>query len=146
MSTITGTVYVNPIEPGPLSMRMPTGVETRLNLTFLDQLSRPISTDLLAQIELTSRSRANTPVWMAVPATDIVNGKATAVFAANTLTDPNGYRLRLYGSVNGEGMLLATGIVTLTEAVGRTDMPLDVIDSIDPVSYTHLTLPTILRV
>jgi len=131
MSTVTGLVYVNPIEPGPLSMRVPSGMETRLELTYYDQLGATLNVDVLGQLELMSRSIGGAPVWCAVPATDVVNGKARAILPANTLDDPNGYRLRLYGTVEGQGMLLATGVVDVSDAIGTTSVPLDVIDSID---------------
>jgi hypothetical protein len=131
MSTVTGIIYVNPIEPGPLSMRVPSGIETRLELTFYDQLGETLDVDVLGQLELTSRSTGGNPIWCAVPATDVVNGRARAILPANTLDDPNGYRLRLYGTVQGQGMLLATGVVDLIDAIGTTSVPLDVIDSID---------------
>lgn len=131
MSTVTGVIYINPIEPGPLSLRVPSGIETRLELSFYDQLGTPINTDILAQLELTSRSTGGNPIWCAAPATDVVNGKARAILPAATLADPNGYRLRLYGSVAGQAQLLATGVVDVIDAIGMASVPLDVIDSID---------------
>jgi hypothetical protein len=130
MSTVTGIVYVNPIEPGPLSLRVPSGMETRLELTYYDQLGATIDVDVLGQLELMSRSIGGAPVWCAVPAIDVVNGKARAILPANTLADPNGYRLRLYGTVQGQGMLLATGVVDVVDAIGTTSVPLDVIDNV----------------
>ena len=51
-----------------------------------------------------------------MPAIDIVNGRAGVVIPAGALTDPNGYRLNLFGTVDGQPMLLATGRVNLLVA------------------------------
>lgn len=136
MSTITAYCYVNPIEPQSLSLRVPSGIETTLDLTFFDQLDAPITTDLLAQLELISRT-GGAPIWCAVPSTDMVNGKARASLPVSAMTDPNGYRLRLYGTVGGESILLAIGVIDITATTDRTGgvpgtaLPFDVIDTID---------------
>lgn len=131
MSTISSLVYLNNIEPQPLSLRVPSGIETRLDMTFLDQLDAPITTDLLAQIELTPRSQsAARPIWIGVPAVDVYNGRAMAVLPANSLTDPAGYQLRLYGTVSSQQALLAIGMVDVFPAIGPMSTPLGVIDSI----------------
>jgi hypothetical protein len=130
MSTTTALIFVNPIEPAPLSLRVPSGVETRLELSFFDQLGDAINTDLLAQLELTARSSGAVALY-AVPTTDVVNGRARAILPPYSVTDGNGYILRLYGTVKQQLMLLATGVVDVTPAIGPTSAPVDVIDSID---------------
>jgi hypothetical protein len=66
-----------------------------------------------------------------MPATDIVNGKARVVIPADTLTDPNGYRLRVTGTLEGEPALLAMGQVAPITGAGPEAVPQDVIDQID---------------
>lgn len=133
MSTVARFVYVNPIEPGPLSMRVPSGLETRLDLTFYEQSNAPIDYDILAQLELTPRTNGGPSRIYPMPATDVLNGRARAILPAADMGDLNGYRLRLYGSIQGESILLATGIVDVTEAIGPTagTTAPDVIDQID---------------
>lgn len=129
MSTVLRAVWVNAVEPAPLSLRVPSGMETRLAVSFFTQQG-PVATDLLAQLELTGRS-GNTPrQFYSMPATDVVNGKARAIIPAGDLTDPNGYRLNLYGTVDGEPMLLANGRVDVLAAAGPQAVPPDVIDQI----------------
>lgn len=133
MSTISRFVYVNPIEPGPLSMRLPSGLDSKVDMTFYDQLGTVLKYDILAQLELTPRTNGGPSRIYPMPATDVLNGRARAILPAADMGDLNGYRLRLYGSLQGETVLLATGIVEITEAVGPTagTTAPDVIDQID---------------
>lgn len=135
MSTIIAYCYVNPIEPQPLSFRVPTGIETIIELTYFDQFDTPVTSDLLGQMELTGRT-GGASIWCAVPAIDVVNGKARAVLPVNVLTDQHGYQLRLYGTFRSESILLATGIVDIIPTTDRnsglgSELPIDVIDTID---------------
>lgn len=129
MSTVQRAVWINPVEPAPLSLRVPSGMETRLAVSFFTQAG-PVASDLLAQLELTGRS-GNTPrQFYSMPATDVVNGRARAIIPAGDLVDPNGYRLNLYGTVDGEPFLLANGKVDIIAAAGPQAVPPDVIDQI----------------
>lgn len=133
MSTIQRTVYLNPVEPAQMSLAVPSGIETKLVITFRTEVGAVVSTDLLAQMELTPRTSGANTRNFAVPATDPVNGKATTVFPAGELTDVNGYRLNLYGSVKGQPALLATGVLDVMASPGRVATPTDVIDTVDLV-------------
>jgi hypothetical protein len=132
MSTVERTVVINPnaIEPAMLSLRAPASMETWLALNFLNQNGSPYSLDPAAQLQLTARSD-NRSVTYAMPTTDRVNGKARAVIPAGDLTDMNGYRLRLFGTVDQQPMLLAIGTLALIAAAGPDAMPEDVIDTVN---------------
>jgi len=129
MSTVQRTVYLNQVEPAPLSVRAPAQMETWLDITFRDPRGQLMTTDLAAQLHLTGRSGTRTQTY-AVPAVDMVNGKARAVIPGGDLTDMNGYRLRLLGTWNKQPALLAMGTLQLIPAAGVDAQPDDVIDQI----------------
>jgi hypothetical protein len=130
------SVHLNPVEPSPLSLRVPAGIETRLAIFFRDSRGK-VTSDLLAQLELAGRSDGR-KMYYAMPATDVANGQATAFIPAGDLSDMNGYRLNLYGTVEGQPQLLATGIVAMVAAAGPQAVPPDVIDQIDlTLTYTQ---------
>lgn len=129
MSTIQRSVTLNSIEPAPLSMRAPASMETWLDIQFYDQRGQVTTTDLAAQLHLTSRTRDLTTVYP-MPATDMVNGKARAVIPAGDLNDMNGYRLRLFGTWKQQPWLLAMGSFNILPAAGVSATPDDVIDQI----------------
>ena len=41
MSTVQRAVYINEVEPSPMSLRVPSGMETLLTVTFLRSRARP---------------------------------------------------------------------------------------------------------
>jgi len=123
------SVQLNPVEPAPLSLRVPNGIETRLVINFTSAAGK-VTTDLLAQLELTGRSGGR-KMYYSMPATDVVNGQATAFIPAGDLSDMNGYRLNLYGTVAGQPQLLAIGAIAMVAAAGPKAVPSDVIDQID---------------
>lgn len=129
MSTVQRTVYLNQVEPAPLSVRAPAQMETWLDLTFRDQRGQLMTTDLAAQLQLTNRSGARTQTY-AMPAIDMANGKARAVIPAGDLSDMNGYRLRVLGTWNQQPALLAMGTLQLIGAAGFDVQPDDTIDTI----------------
>jgi hypothetical protein len=133
MSTVRKTCYVNPIEPGPLSFRAGTKVETRLEVTFYQQSGNAFTSDLDAQLRLTSRTGAVSRAY-SMPAIDVANGKARAVIPAGDVVDLNGYRLALYGTVGGEASLLAQGIVWPDDTVEPMSEPIDIIDTV-PITF-----------
>ena len=124
------TVVINTIEPAVLSFRAPMGIEMKLDVSFFSQNGAPYTQDLAAQLQLTSRS-GNRTVYYSMPSTDVVNGKVRAIIPADTLSDPNGYRVRVTGTLAGEAMLLALGTAVPIAAAGPEAVPLDVIDHID---------------
>jgi hypothetical protein len=126
---INKSVVLNSIEPHPLSFRAPMGIDTRLNVSFFDQNGTPYSSDLGAQLQLTARSSASMATY-AMPATDIANGRARATIPGGDIADPNGYRLRMVGTLNGEAALLAVGTVMSIAAAGLV-VSEDVIDTIN---------------
>lgn len=129
MSTVQRTVYLNQIEPAMLSVRAPAQMETWLDVTFRDQRGQPTTTDLAAQLHLTGRGSDRTTSY-AMPAIDMVNGKARAVIPAGDLTDMNGYRLRVLGTWRQQPALLAAGTWQLIGSAGVDAQPDDVIDQI----------------
>ena len=136
MSTVQRTVYINTIEPVALSMRVPSGMESRLQVTFRDPGGHLVTNDVLPQLEITGRTNGKVPMAFAMPAVDVANGIARAVIPAGVLVDQNGYRLNLYGTWNSEPILLATGVVDIFQAPGVQTILPDVIDRID-ITLTH---------
>lgn len=134
MGRIVRNVALNPVEPAQLSFRAPYAMQTVLDITFTDYLGQTLNYDIAAQLQLISRTNGRTASY-ATPATDIVNGKARAVFPAGELNDRNGYHLRLFGTLNGSAELLAMGEVRLTATTGPMAMPDDIIDEI-PLTFT----------
>lgn len=126
---ITRTVAMNPIEPQQMSLRVPNGMPLSLDLQYLDINGQVYTSDLAAQLQLTSRTGDQT-TFHAAPATDIINGKARVTIGADVLTDINGYRLRLAGTYRGEATLLALGSLRITEAAGLQATPEDIIDDV----------------
>jgi hypothetical protein len=129
MSSIAKTIYLSDIEPAPLNFRAPMGIETWLDLTYLDQAGAPWPTDLAAQLQLTGRTTRQTEAF-ALVATDVVNGRARAVLPFDTIQDPAGYRLRIFGTVNAQLALVAAGVVLPIPAVTPESIAPDVIDNI----------------
>jgi hypothetical protein len=129
MSTVFRTCYVNPIEPSPMSFRAGAKVETRLEVTFYQQSGNAFTSDIGAQLRLTSRTGAVSKAY-SMPAIDVANGKTRAIIPAGDVTDLNGYKLALYGTVFGEVGLLAQGTVWPDDMVEPTAEPIDVIDQI----------------
>jgi len=127
MSTIRKTVFVNPIEPAPLSFRCPSQIDSILELTYYQQTGFAYSTDLDGQLRLTGRSNNRSKAY-SVPAIDVANGKARALIPAGDITDPNGHLLMLYGSVAGEAGLIARGLVWPDAQQQPVVEPVDVID------------------
>jgi hypothetical protein len=129
MSTVKRTVFLNPIEPAPLSFRAGTQVDTFLEVTYYKQTGYPHGSDIDGQLQLTARTTGARKAY-SVPAIDVANGKARATIPAGDVTDPNGYRLALYGSVAGEAGLVARGLVWPDDQVEPMGLPIDVIDVI----------------
>jgi hypothetical protein len=110
-----------------------SGIETKIDFFFKKQNGAPHGEDLVAQLQLTSRTR-DTTEYYSVPATDVVNGRARATIPAQMTYDPNGWRLRLTGTVDTEPRVLAYGVVTAVAGAGPQVEPQDVIDTI-PLSF-----------
>lgn len=132
---IERTIYINKIQPEPLSFAVPAGLEAKVDVNFLDQSGEPHGSDLLAQLQLTARSSVISTNYP-MPATDVVNGKARAVIPAGAITDMNGYRLRLFGTLGGEPWLLATGVVSPIAGAGPEAVPPQVITQV-PIVLTR---------
>jgi hypothetical protein len=122
--------YLNPVEPALFNIRAPSGMETKLDVTFYEQDGSVYNQDLAAQLQLTARTQEQTFTYL-MPATDVVNGKARATIPADTLNDANGYRLRILGTLRGEPTLLAMGALYPLSGAGPGAIPEDVIDAID---------------
>lgn len=135
MGRIVKSINLNPVEPAKLSFRAPMGMHTILDINMADMRGTPLNQDVAGQLQLIARSNGRTLSY-AAPATDIVNGKSRVVFPTGDLLDVNGYYLRLFGTVNGNAELMATGEVLLTSTIGPVAMPEDVIDEI-PLIFTR---------
>jgi len=133
MTLVNRTLHLNPVEPEFLSFRISSGIETKIDFAFKRQNGAPHSEDLVAQLQLTSRSRDLTE-YFSCPAIDVVNGKARATIPAGFGYDPNGWRLRLTGTVDTEPRVLAYGVVTAVAGAGPQVEPQDVIDTI-PLAF-----------
>jgi len=123
-------VYINPVEPEYLAFRVSQGIDTKVNFHFKTQAGGPIASDVVAQMQLTSRSR-NIVEFYSCPAVDIVNGIARATIPADIMHDPNGWNLRLTGTIAGEPRVLAYGVMTTIAGAGPQAEPQDIIDTID---------------
>ena len=129
MSTVKKTIFLNPIEPAPLSFRGGTNVATFLEVTYYQQSGFPYGSDVDGQLQLTGRSTGRRKAY-SMPAIDVANGKARAIIPAGDLVDLNGYRLALYGSVGGEAGLIARGLVWPDDQEEPLSEPVDVIDTV----------------
>lgn len=140
---VNRTVFLNPVEPEFLAFRLSSGVDTKVDFHFKAQTGAPHPEDVVAQLQLTGRTNDQTE-YFSVPAVDIVNGVARAVIPAGFNYDPNGWRLRLTGTVNQEPRVIAYGVVTAVAGAGPQVEPQDVIDSIDiKLTYTQPTMFTV---
>jgi hypothetical protein len=129
MSTVKKTVFLNPIEPAPLSFRAGAYVDTFLEVTYYAQTGYAYASDVDGQLMLTNRSSGTRKAY-SMPAIDVANGKARAIIPAGDITDINGYSLALYGSVAGEAGLIARGLVWPDDQEEPLPDPVDVIDTV----------------
>ncbi len=123
------TLTINPIEPQLLNMRVPSGMPLTVDFQYVDVAGNVLKEDLVAQLQLTSRSYRRVDTY-AAPASDIVNGKARVGIEEGALTDPNGYRIHLVGTYKGEAALFALGTMKITDPVGFEAVPIDIIDNV----------------
>jgi hypothetical protein len=128
-------VPMNPVEAPQISLRVPASMPLTLDLQYIGLDGQPLTSDLAAQLQLTARSCVQTLVYPA-PATDVVNGKARVAIGGDVLNDPNGYRMRLFGTYLGEAILLALGTMRITESAGVAALPTDTIDFI-PITLNY---------
>ena len=128
-------VYINEIEPAPLSLRAAVGLPTIIDFHFRGQDDAPYAIDLAAQVRIEGRSGGHSvgSQMFPVPSTDLPAGKARVVIPGGTFTDPNGYQIRLVGTLNGGPALLAFGTVIPYAAAPLDAIPTDVIDQINIV-------------
>ena len=57
---VTRLLVINSVEPSSLSFRAPFGVDTRLNVQYVNHGGVAVTADLAAQLQLTGRSNART--------------------------------------------------------------------------------------
>jgi hypothetical protein len=129
------TITLSDVEPAPLSMRHPLGVNFELLLTMLDQRGAPVDpTPQLPQLALLSRSKGS------IYATDMTvydapNGISRATVPGTVLLDRNGYNVELYLRKTAVGpsdppvptALAATGVLALQGDAYTTIGPLGMI-------------------
>jgi hypothetical protein len=75
------TVFINPIEPEFLAFRVSSGVDTKVRFHLKAQTGAAWNEDVLAQLQLTSRTSDRTDFYSA-PSIDTANGVAQAVIPA----------------------------------------------------------------
>lgn len=139
MSTVRKVVFLNRIEPAPLSFRAGVNVDTFLEVTFYAQSGYAYSSDVDGQLRLKARSDGTVKSY-SMPAIDVANGKARAIIPAGDIVDVNGYQLSLYGSIAGEAALIARGIIYPDDQEEPVADPIDVIDEV-PITL-DLAQPT----
>jgi hypothetical protein len=127
--SIDRVVYLNPVEPQPMSLRAATGLPTVVNIYFRNNDDTPYGIDVAAQLQIMPRSSGPAQAF-SVPATNRPQGLAQFLIPADTLNDPNGYRMRMVGTFEGAPILIAVGDITPIEAPGIKSLPEDVIDQI----------------
>lgn len=113
-------LVINPIEPVPLSMRLPCEMPVTVNIAFTTPVTdAPIAYELNARLEVTGRTDGKQKVYPA-PSTDLSNGKVAAQIPEGDLKDKNGYQVRLFGDVQltpgaPSETLIAIGTIRLIE-------------------------------
>lgn len=130
MSVINRTLVLNPVEPAPVSMKLRTGLDQKIEFEYLRQNGAPYSTDFAAQLYLIERSTKKV-LRYALPSTDPINGKARAFIPAGDLKDPNGYNVQVIGTVEGEPRLIARGSASVYETEALGIIPADIVDMLD---------------
>ena len=106
MSIISRTLVLNPVEPAAFSMKLISGIDNKVDVTYLRQTGAPYNVDFAAQLYLISRTTGKVQNYL-LPSTDMVNGKARAFIPAGDVADRNGYNVQIIGTVDGEPRLVA---------------------------------------
>ena len=130
MSTIDRTLVLNPVEPAPISFKLPSGIEMWINVAYLRQNGAPYPTDTASQLYLIARSDKRVLNYPML-SIDAVNGKARAVIPAGDIRDANGYNVQIIGTVDAEPRLIARGSATVVETEALGVIPADMIDTVD---------------
>lgn len=130
MSIINRTLVLNPVEPAPVSMKLRSGLDQKIDFEYLRQNGQPYNTDLGGQLYLVERTTARV-LRYPMPATDPVNGRARAFIPAGDIRDRNGYNVQIIGTVDGEPRLIARGSASVFETEALGIVPADIIDTLD---------------
>ena len=129
------TIFVNDIEPAPLSIRHPLGVNLDLNLTMLMQNGSPAQLAVEPQFVLLPRSKGGVrPYDMTI--IDAVNGNTRIQIPGFDLNDVSGYGIELYtreaNAVEGGPPvptgLAAKGTLATQGSAYAIDAPLSIIN------------------
>jgi hypothetical protein len=144
--SIQRVIYLNPVEPQPLSLRAAIGLPTVVNVHFRNRDDTPYDIDVAAQLQIFPRSGSGAAMTYAVPSTNRPQGLAQFLIPGDTLMDPNGYRMRMVGTYEGSPILIAVGDIIPMEAPAIKALPEDSIDQIalvierggDFILYTRL--------
>lgn len=108
------TVILNPIEPAPLSLRLPLGVALDLDLTFVNQQAALVDPNtLMPQLALLPRSRGGLFAYP-VETTSSEGGTGNVKVPSTVLVDRSGYTLELYSrraAENPDDPPVATGLI-----------------------------------
>lgn len=89
-------IHLNDVEPAPLSLRHPMGVDLDLTVTLMQQDGVPVDpSTLLPQFALLPRSLGGFYGY-AMETTDAANGKASVHVPGTAISDRAGYTVELY--------------------------------------------------
>lgn len=112
-------IPLNPVEPSPLSLRVADNIPVTVNIEFKTAVTDdPIGYDLHGKLVLTGRTNGQKLCYDLL-STDVSNGKAEATIPEGSLTDWNGYQLRVFGDVETtdgvQETLIAMGVLRVIE-------------------------------
>jgi hypothetical protein len=131
---VNRTIYLNDIEPAPLSLRWPLGIDLDLRVMMRTQRNTPVD-PTLAQFVLLPRSQGGVSPYD-MEAFDVANGIARIEVPGSSLTDRCGYNIELYArqpnSVPGDPpkpvSLAARGVLATQGAAYASTGPLSMIN------------------
>jgi len=109
-------IMLNQIEPAALSLRWPQGLDLPIDLTVREQDGTMVDLSLVNPV-LELEPRSGGALQSYAGATDLAGlGTATFRVPGGDYKDSNGYRLSLYGAVDGVQQLIARGVGAVTPA------------------------------
>lgn len=109
------TIALNEIEPAPLSLRWSQGLDLPLDLTVMAQNGTMVDLSLISPA-LILEPRSGGPVQSYAGVTDQAGlGTATFRIPGSDYKDSNGYRISLFGAIDGVMQLIARGVGVVTQ-------------------------------
>lgn len=109
------TITLNEIEPVALSLRWPQGLDLPIYLSVNDQGGTPVDLSLVSPV-LELEPRSGGALQSYTGRTDITGlGTVTFTIPGSDYEDLNGYRLSVFGMVDGVAQLIARGLGSVTQ-------------------------------